>query len=230
MRTNRWPDDTQRFSIVGRTGSGKTVAATWFLGEHANWTEMPWVIYDFKRDSLLAKVGAMKGAEHISTDYVPRKPGLYFVHPHPDDTDEVNQHMKGIWEQQNTGVFIDEGYMVSNGMSGKSWLRTLLQQGRSLHIPMVILSQRPVWMDRFVFSESDFYQVFRLNHSQDRKRIMEYVPADLEETLPEFHSYYHDVAREETFVMRPVVPEKEILSTFDQRLDAMRQRGRRVFI
>lgn len=191
---------------------------------------MPWVVYDFKRDQLLAKIGAMKGTQHIDTTEIPSKPGIYFVHPHPDDVEAVNKQLAGIWEQQDTGVFVDEGYMVSQGSNSRSWLRALLTQGRSMHIPMIILSQRPVWMDRFVFSESDFYQVFALNHSGDRKKIMEYIPADLDERLPDYHSYYYDVARDETVVLRPVEPEETILSRFDERLEAMRAKSRRVFI
>lgn len=225
----RLPDDTQRLSIVGRTGSGKTQAAAWHFS-HASFDSMPWVVYDFKRDALLGRIGEMEGTQHIETTEIPRRPGIYFVHPHPDDVQQVQDQLQGIWQSQNTGVLIDEGYMVSQAPNSRSWLRTLLTQGRSLHIPMIILSQRPVWMDRFVFSESDFYQVFRLNHSGDRKKIMEYIPADLSMRLPEYHSFYHDVAREETVVMRPVPEEEKILEVFDMRLEQMRGKTRRIFI
>lgn len=225
----RLPNDTQRLSIVGRTGSGKTVAAVWHFS-HVGFDYMPWVVYDFKRDRLLGKIGELEGAEHIGTDEVPTKPGIYFVHPHPDDVDLVQNQLQAIWQQQNTGVLIDEGYMVSQAPNKRSWLRTLLTQGRSLHVPMIILSQRPVWMDRFVFSESDFYQVFRLNHSGDRKKIMEYIPADLSARLPEYHSFYHDVAREETVVMKPVPTEDAIIQVFEERLEEMRGKKRRIVI
>jgi len=225
----RLPDDTQRLSIVGRTGSGKTQAAVWHFS-HADWDQKPWVVYDFKRDALLARIGEMEGTHHIGTDEIPERPGIYFVHPHPDDTELVQDQMRGIWERQDTGVLIDEGYMVSSAPNSPSWLRTLLTQGRSLHIPMIILSQRPVWLDRFVFSESDFYQIFQLNHKGDRQKIMEYVPADLSERLPAYHSYYYDVAENETVVMRPVPDEDTILETFRDRLEAMNARRRRVVI
>jgi hypothetical protein len=226
----RLPDyETQRLSIVGRTGSGKTQAAVWHFS-HAPWDVNPWVVYDFKRDRLLAEIGAMQGVEHIETDYVPRRPGIYFVHPHPDDTIQVQDQLMHIWEQQSTGVLVDEGYMVSQAPNSRSWLRTLLTQGRSLRIPMIILSQRPVWMDRFVFSESDFYQVFRLNHAGDRRKIGEYIPADLSLRLPEYHSFYHDVSNEETYVMRPVPKEEDLLQVFSLRLEEMRSRKRRYFI
>jgi hypothetical protein len=225
----RLPDDTQRLSIVGRTGSGKTQAAAWHFS-HSDFDVKPWIVYDFKRDALLGEIGNMEGTYHIDTNEVPARPGIYFVHPHPDDTEAVQDQLEGIWRQQHTGVLIDEGYMVSQSANSHSWLRTLLTQGRSLHIPMIILSQRPVWMDRFVFSEADFYQVFRLNHSGDRKKIMEYIPADLSERLPEYYSFYHDVAREETIVMKPVPDEETILGFFDSRLEEMRGRKRKVVI
>jgi hypothetical protein len=81
-------------------------------------------------------------------------------------------------------------------------------------------------LDRFAFSESDFYQVFSLNHSGDRKKINEYVPADLSAPLPPYHSYYHDVAENDTskatVVMRPVPTGDKILEVFKQRFESMR--------
>ena len=223
------PDDTQRTSIVGRTGSGKTVAAVWHLS-HANFVHRPWIVYDFKRDSLLGRLGELEGTEHIDTDYTPTRPGIYFVHPHPDDTEAVESQMWQIWANEDTGVYVDEGYMVCGPSNSNSAFRSLLTQGRSKHIPMIILSQRPVWLDRFVFSESDFYQLFHLNHSGDRKKMAEYIPADISEPLPKFHSYYHDVAEAKTVVLRPVPTSEEILEVFDARLDAMRLKKRRVLI
>lgn len=230
----RLPDDTQRISIVGRTGSGKTVAAVWHLS-NAAFDSMPYIVYDFKRDPLLAKIAAIGyelqiGAYHIGLEDMPTRPGIHFVHPHPDDILPVRHQMMRIWEQENTGVFVDEGYMVCGPTNPNPAFRSLLTQGRSKHIPMIILSQRPVWLDRFAFSESDFYQVFALNHSGDRKKINEYIPADLSKPLPRFHSYYHDVGNSETVVMKPVPTDEDILSVFAARFELMRPKRHRKII
>jgi hypothetical protein len=223
----RLPDDTNRISILGTTGSGKTVAGIWHLS-HADFITKPWIIYDFKRDPLLAEIEQLEGSTEITTNDLPTEPGLYFVHPHPDDTDAVQNQLRGVWERRNIGIYIDEGYMVSTAPNKRSWFRTLLTQGRSLHIPIITLAQRPSWIDRFVFSESEFFQVFRLNHSGDRKKVMEYVPADLSAPLPEYHSYYHDVGANKTFIVKPVPTGDAIVSVFAERLEKMREENKDV--
>ena len=219
------PTDTQRISIVGRTGSGKTVIAVWHLSR-VNFHLMPWIVYDFKGDSLLQKIAALRGSQEIAVDEVPTKPGLYFCHPLPHQIDEVAAQMWRIWENGNTGVYVDEGYMVCGPANTNAAFRALLTQGRSKHIPMIILAQRPVWLDKFVFSESDYYQVLALNHAGDRKKMMEYIPANLEQRLPKYHSYYHDVAEDETFVVKPVPTAEKILAVFEKRLAEMAKKPR----
>lgn len=207
----RLPDDTKRHAIVGATGSGKTQAALWHLSLR-NILEKPWVVYNFKKDE---SIDALPGARHISVDEIPVRPGVYVVHPLPHESDVVENQMWAIWERGNTGVYVDEGYMV--GRDNRAF-RALLTQGRSKHVPMIVLSQRPVWMDRFVFSESEFYQIFRLQHRKDRKLVEEFVPANLEKRLPEFHSYYYDVGANDVTVLKPVPQLEEIYKTFEQRL------------
>ena len=45
---------------------------------------------------------------------------------------------------------------------------------------MITLSQRPVWLDPFILSEAEYYQVFRLNHKNDRKKVEEFIPDNSE--------------------------------------------------
>jgi len=208
----RFPNDTQRLSIVGATGSGKTIAALWHLS-HRDYMSKPWVIYDFKTDEA---INGLEYAQHIEvTDPPPEKPGIYIAHPHPSQVPEVEEQMWQIWERGDTGVYIDEGYMV--GSNNKAF-RALLTQGRSRHVPMIVLSQRPVWMDRFVFSESEYFQIFRLQHKKDYENVQQFVPVALKERLPEFHSYYYDVGRDEVVVLKPVPDKDAIIHTFNTRM------------
>ena len=204
------PNDTQHVSIIGRNGSGKTVAAVWHLSVRS-FDKMPWIIFDYKGDEL---INSIERAEYIDLRKAPKKPGIYIVQPLPDQIDEVNEFMWQIWNNEKTGVYIDEGYM----MTGSPAFRALLTQGRSKKIPLIVLSQRPVWMDRFVFSESTFFQVFHLNHRKDRQTVQEFISKPIDGRLPEYHSYWYDVNADRLNVFSPVPQGPRILDVINSRM------------
>lgn len=198
--------------MYGQTGTGKTIAALWHLSQRS-FTQRPWLIFDFKGDEHIAQVGATE----LKVGTVPKKPGLYVTRPVPEhDDDAVEQAMWGVWHQENMGVFVDEGYMVSRRNAA---FRALLTQGRSKHIPMITLSQRPVWMTRFAISEADFHQVFFLADESDRDVVQRFIPHALgDRRLPKYHSHYYDVGEDQLIGLKPVPSPEEILYTFEQRL------------
>lgn len=211
----RLPNDTQRLAIVGRTGSGKTQAASWHLSRRAL-NEIPWIVYDFKGDHLLSEIPY---AQEIDTKFTPKKSGLYIVRPLPDDTEAVASQMWALWQKERAGIYVDEGYMVGDSPA----FRAVLTQGRSKHLPMIVLSQRPAWITRFLFSEADFYQVFHLNDKRDQKTIEAFVPIKMEQRLPEYHSYYYDVSNDRVNVLTPVPSREDILKTFEEKLSIRRK-------
>ena len=204
----RLPTAQNRISIIGRTGSGKTQAGVWHLSQQ-NFDAQPWILIDFKGDDLIAKVGSLEGAEYITVNSpVPTSPGLYILQVRPDQKEELNTFLWRVWERENVGIYVDEGYMLDKSDAFDS----ILTQGRSKYIPCIVLSQRPVWLSRFVFSESNFFQVFHLNDRRDRQTVGAFVPAKLDARLKEYHSYYYDVDRDSLVVFAPV-PQQEIILT-----------------
>jgi len=213
----RIPADSQHISIVGANGSGKSVAEMWHLSMR-DLTGKIWVIFNWKYDD---NIDGIPHAVNIGLDQIPIKPGVYIYHPIPEVDDErVEALLWEIWQRGKIGVVIDEGHMLKDRNPA---FRAILTQGRSKEIPLIVLSQRPVWMDRFVFSESMFFQVFRLQHKRDRKAVQEFIPKPIDKRLPEFHSYYYDVARDEVIVLTPVPPIEEIYRTFDRKLAVTRK-------
>jgi hypothetical protein len=211
------PGDQDRITIIGATGSGKTHAAMWHLSLR-NYDQKPWIIYDYKLEEFINEV---PGTFQLGvTDPIPVRPGIYIVQPNIGDEDLVEAQMWKIWAQENVGVFIDEGYMLGNNNRG---FRMLLTQGRSKHIPMIVLCQRPVWLDRFVFSEAQFFQVFHLNSAKDVQTVEQYVPQDLSTDLPERYSYYYDVRTRSLVVLRPMPDKNAILDTFDTKLRMLKK-------
>jgi hypothetical protein len=213
----RLPSTSQRAFVVGRTGSGKTIAALWHLSQHSI-ESMPWVIYDFKTDEHIADI---PGANFIGLNEIPKQPGVYIARPLPDDGESVEKQMWRIWEKERIGVYIDEAYMVGNDNSA---FRALLTQGRSKRIPMLVCSQRPVWVSRFVLSESDFFQIFHLNDERDRRTLEALVPANLDKRLPDYHSWYYDVGKNGLVELSPVPNADIIMETFENRLSSKRRK------
>lgn len=204
---NRW----QQISIMGRNGSGKTQMGAWILS-HAAFDKQPYVLLDYKFDSLLNSIPRIK---EIDVDAkIPRHPGLYIVHPSPHQITEVEALLWRIWEKENVGLYIDEAHIVPN----KGAFQAILTQGRSKRIPRIVLTQRPAWVNRFTFSEANFYSVFHLNDLQDQKRVQDFVPVDLSQPLPKYNSWWHSVDDYSTFQLRPVQDKDMILDRFDRRM------------
>lgn len=203
------PNDSQRCAIIGRTGSGKTQAALWQLSLRSYPTR-PWIVFDFKGDRSIADIPR---AEVIALGTkLPSKPGIYIVRPLPFQADEVEAMLWAIWQRENIGLWFDEGYMVNKSNA----FQALLTQGRSKSIPLIILTQRPVWINRFVWSESDFFQLFTLSNKQDRKVVLEMIPG-APESIPPYHSIWYEVAVDRKIILQPVPDRNIIFETFRAR-------------
>jgi len=190
------PGDTHRVAILGQTGSGKTMAGIWHLSRR-RFDRMPWIIFDFKGDEHIESLPAR---ELKITRHPPTSPGLYVVRPMPGQEDEVETFLWRTWKNGRTGLYFDEGYMVT----GSDAFRAILTQGRSKRLPAIILSQRPMWMDNFVFTEASFFQVFHLLYKKDRDKVDAFVNADMEKRLPDYHSWWYQVGRDKLSVLGPV--------------------------
>jgi hypothetical protein len=215
----RLPGPSDRIAIVGRTGTGKTVAAIWHLSE-SDIDERPWVILNFKNDKIINRI---EQAHRIGFDEVPDEPGVYIINVTPHNAKDLTDWFRRVWEHENIGVLIDEGYRIDQR---DEWFNACLTQGRSKQISMIVLSQRPAWMSRFVLSEATFIQVFDLSHDEDIDKVRGYIQTDdgkdeLDQALPPFHSFYYDVGRKQLNVFGPVPNEEAILTVIDARLFAL---------
>lgn len=212
----RLPGLSHRHTIIGRTGSGKTQMGAWALS-HAPFDVQPWIIVDYKRDELL---NACPHIVEIGLDEVPKVPGLYIVHPRPSDEEAVENWLWRVHSTGHTGLYIDEGYMVPD----LGALRAILTQGRSLRIPLTILTQRPVWVTRFAISEADFYTVFAMNSLRDKRIVEDFLPRGaLDQQLPQFHSVWYDVAKNRLLTVKPVPEAEEIVERLHDRLKPKRR-------
>ncbi len=211
----RLPSLTEHMAIIGRTGTGKTQAGCWHLSRAA-FDVQPFLIVDFKGDEIL---NGITRARDVSFDWRPAAPGLYMVHPTPMDVRDgaLDDLLWTIYATGECGLYVDEGYMMGDSAA----FETLLTQGRSKRIPIITLTQRPVWLSRFVFSEASYYQLFALNDRRDQRTVESFVPVDMRARLPAYHSYYYDVADDRLIVLAPVPSQAKILARIDDRLERL---------
>lgn len=220
MNEFQLPTLTTRTAVVGRTGSGKTVAGMWVLSK-SRFDIQPFILIDYKRDELISRI--TRAREITFKDKLPKQPGVYVIRPLPGQEEQLEDWFWRVWQHEQLGLYIDEGYSVP--AQSAAW-RSILTQGRSKRLPVIALSQRPSWVSRFIFSEADYIACFQLNHVDDRKRIQEYVPKgqmNMDARLPPFHFYWYDVKQDATFVMQPVPETDLIIEDIERRLAPKRK-------
>jgi hypothetical protein len=215
------PKDSQRIAIMGRTGTGKTVAGVYHLSER-DFTAMPWIMLNFKEDELL---NAIPHAIDITlADGVPKKKGLYNLHLESGDGDRggpLEPFLMQVKQRGRMGIYADEGFEIDRLSKAYRGIQT---QGRSLKIPTITLTQRPTWMSRFIISEADFYQVFALNDRRDQDTVSEFTPHSMKGIqFPEYHSYYYQVAKNQAVMLPPVPSPDTLLEKLETKLKPFRK-------
>lgn len=228
---HRWPGVQDRTSIVGKTGSGKTTAGLFILSETALYEEMPWIIIDYKGDDIIAKIPAKPLRTGAA---VPKEPGLYKLDCSPflSKDDPVDDFLKEVWRNGHTGLFFDEAYMLPDrfGRTERGTLRALFTTGRSRHIPIISLSQRPMDVTKYNFSEASHHVIFRLPDKADRDIVRGRVRAEEFDRifgrygtgLPEYFSLWYDVSRDNIFTMEPFPHPREVIARFRYLADVNR--------
>jgi DNA helicase HerA-like ATPase len=216
----RWPRTDQHSAIIGMNGSGKSVFAAHALS-YAPFNHMPYVLIDYKDEELF---NAIDRAHYIDFTDKPKSPGIYILKAQPEKDDaRVNDFLYGVLKRGRTGLIYDEGYSIPKGA-----METIYMQGRSKHIPVMTLTQRPSWLTRYAFTEASFYAVFRLNDKRDKDTLRSWVPAndpvwDLETRLPEYHCRWYDSKQDASFVLKPAPDPELILERFDDKLKVKRE-------
>ena len=208
----KFPGPTDRVYILGRSGCGKTTAAIWHLSGRDPFSQ-PFVIVNTKGDSTLNELAAIPGVITVTTSDEIGDGGIYHVRPDTMTKEgqiELNVFLRRLLERGNCVVLIDEGYMieVDDALNG------LLTQGRDKHISMIVLTQRPTWISKFVESEANFVQLFNLSRLDDRKNVTGLVPVDKNYRLAKYCSYWYNVDDNELHSFTPVPDKQAILKTF----------------
>ena len=226
-----FPGPADRVAIVGSTGAGKTVFAFWLFSESADFDKKPWIIVDYKGETLADQLIERGDAKRMKLDEpLPTKPGIYIVKPRPREPRAMADYLWNIYERGKTGLLFDELSMVpefKGEAGGGGPLKSILTQGRSKIIPVYGLVQRPVDVNLHTFSEAQFISEFYLKKKADRERVDEYLPDgnpvfEKRKLLPDHWSRWWDDRRRVALILRPAPGPDFLLDTITNRIDRMR--------
>lgn len=214
----RLPGNSHRTVITGRTGSGKTQFGYWLLTK-ADFDSQPWVIVDYKGDDLLNASGRV---EEIGFKDIPKYPGLYKISPLMAEDEAMDEWLIKCWYREKIGFYMDEGYRLPRTGQG---FNAILTQGRSKRLPAIILTQRPSWISKFVFSEADFFAIMHLNEKNDRKRVLEFTgdKINIDERLEDYWAHWYDVGKDTAFKLKPVPKAEDLVEILHSRLKPKRR-------
>ena len=220
----KFPEKNDRVTVMGMTGSGKSTFAMWLFAESADFNLKPWVLVDFKGEDIITRIPV---EELRLGSRLPSKPGIFRLHPDPRAVGDVEDWLWKAWERGNIGLMFDEAYMLpefKGAANSGGAFKAILTQGRSKNIPVYVLAQRPVDLNRHVYSENTFLSLFRMKSSKDFEKVLDSVPDDetvwnADVKLAEHWSRWYDARRNVSFIMKPCPPPDDVLNLIMARLD-----------
>lgn len=176
--------------IAGQNGAGKSVLATAIA---RRWDRV--LVYDPKRDpeALLPNAAVCYGAR----DALRALPGRVVYRPRADEIHEIGEVFdKLVWRVMRLtahAIVVHElGDLAASDRELAPWASALLRQRRSLRIPLILVTQRPVNIPRLALSESQHAVAFHLVDRQDRARMAEVMgPAVVGDPVPNDHSFWY---------------------------------------
>jgi hypothetical protein len=209
----RFAGGDARTTVIGATGSGKSTCGLWMLANQ-RLDARPWIAIDHKREVIFDLVGFPPIQPLGLGDDLPRRPGLYLCSPRPDEDEATEAFLWRIWEHENIGLYIDEAALMPDA----SAFPAILQQGRSKRLPVIACTQRPVSVARGLFSEANFFALYRMVDKRDYRTVEGFVPGDLDRPLPARHWYWYDRDAHTMLHMGPVPAPPVVAAQLSNRL------------
>jgi len=171
--------ETERVLIAGTTGSGKSELEKALLTNRHNV-----VVHDPKAEFELDKARYVTNPHNLGDLRVgdPR-PIIYQPEPHYNNYETNDMFFRWVYYRKNTTLAIDELTAAFRLGAPNTWLTACIVQGRSRHISMFALTQRPSKIPIEILSESTHRFMFEMEWMDDVKRMSGLMKMDYKELL-----------------------------------------------
>lgn len=197
----------ERGIIIGQTGSGKTVGGIVHL---QNTNLYPVLILDTKGEPAFDTI-AQDDEETVIYDdaesfikqwHRRHQPEYSVIRPSVAEMTDPLELDSVLQQIYNAGkkclIYIDEAYQWHVQGRAGAGLIGLLTRGRSKKMSVLMSTQRPAWLSRFCFTESQKFYIYRLTDKRDHKILSEYIPGFLTTSVAKKHHFlYYDNSKDE---------------------------------
>lgn len=191
--------------ILGATGSGKTEFAIYLLGFLVGRTQID--ILDTKIEPAFERLPGCEVVESFSLlDKCTAPVRIYRpVAGEQLDYELLDAYCQWRYENAPNLTYIDELNSLGATTKPRPGLLNLQTRGRSRQASLWMSSQRPAWVTRFSFSETQRFFVFYLNDEDDRARVVKFTRKELiEPPREEFGFWYYKVGTRQPEQFKPI--------------------------
>lgn len=158
---------TDRVLIVGRAGGGKSTLARALF-----YTSRNLVVVDAKHEEILPRSLTVFDAAGFRQAFPQRSTRILF-RPDPDDVKgvELDEVCRRVMHYGRTMILIHDVNDFATATRIVPGLRRVSKLGRSVSVPLVTLSQRPIGLHNDIPSEVNHIFAFALALEDDRKKL-----------------------------------------------------------
>lgn len=173
---------SERWGIVGKTGSGKSIFGKWLMArwraagwriliidQYLRWTDLPYAARPEEATLLQPYILAQPRL-------IPTCPVMIYKPTLPAYSDQgLNILLFDVVEEGNIVVLFDEGKGVSTSHNIPPGVSQVVVAGRKANVPVYFLSQTPRGINPDILAMCEWLVTFQLNRPEDRDYMAVYM-------------------------------------------------------